>query len=292
MTHTIKSDYLQVSIKQKGMELCSIKNLETNKEYLWQGDSQFWTGQAPNLFPIIGLLKDHRTKIDGVEYAIPKHGIVRHSEKAVVLNHDSNSITFQLKWDHQTLKVYPFRFVLELTFRIDGNRLDLHHLVKNEGDISMGFHLGGHPAFNCPVSDEVKYSDYSIEFEHLENSVSWLLNDDGLITDQSKPIFDNSSVLRLNEHLFDEDALIFRDLKSRIATLKSAHSGSILRVEYSDFPYLGIWAKPKAPYVCIEPWIGIADHVNSNGDFMTKEALQLLEPKSEKEFQYSITILV
>ncbi len=291
MIHSIQSDYLQVSIKQKGMELSSIKNLETGKEYLWQGDPQFWTGQAPILFPIIGLLKDGSTKINGSDYAIPKHGIVRNSEKPIVIESKSDSITFQLKWDDESLTVYPFKFVLEISFNIIGKQLTINHLVRNKGDVEMPFHLGGHPAFNCPIDDQTPYSDYYIEFEHSENSQSSLLDESGLITNNSKPVFNNSNVLRLSESIFDEDALIFRDLNSKSAVLNNRKAGQILKVDFSDFPYLGIWAKPKAPYVCIEPWIGIADHVDTNGEFVNKEDVRILEPAAEQGFRYSITIL-
>lgn len=290
MIYTIQSELLQVSIKQKGMELCSIKNRIDEKEYLWQGNPSFWTGQAPILFPIIGLLKDNSTMIHGKEFAIPKHGIVRHSEQAVVKNHTSDSITFQLTYDEHSLLVYPFKFVLEITFSLEGKKLLISHCIQNEGTTNMPFHLGGHPAFNCPVNKDISYAHYFIEFENKEHSVSWLLNEDGLITDHSKPIFDSSSILRLNDTLFDEDALIFRDLKSSSATLKNDLVGEILRVDFEDFPNLGIWAKPKAPYVCIEPWIGIADHVDSNREFISKERLIILDAGAEKEISYSISI--
>lgn len=274
------------------MELCSIRSLSSDKEFLWHGDPQIWNGQAPILFPIIGLLKEERTIINGLEYAIPKHGIVRHSESVTVSHSNSHSITFVLSWNEETLKVYPFKFELEVTFSLEDEKLNISHLVRNVGDSIMHFHLGGHPAFNCPVSKDHSISDYHIQFEEVENSKSWLINGDGLITDKYIEVFKpNSSMLQLTESLFDDDALIFRDLKSTAATLASKKSGPILRVDYSDFPYLGIWAKPNAPYVCIEPWFGIADHENADGNFLSKEILQSLEPGSEKIFSYSITIL-
>ena len=291
MIHTIQSDHLEVSIKQVGMELSSIKNKQTYTEYLWQGDPQYWSGQAPILFPIIGLLKENSTIIDGNEYAIPKHGFVRHSSKPVVVRKETDTIVFQMNWDEETLQVFPFKFEFEVTFRIIGRKLNIAHTIRNLGDTKLPYNLGGHPAFNCPLTEEEEYTDYSIQFEHPETEKSWLLNDEGLITNHSVPMLENSSALRLHGSLFNDDALIFRNLKSNHATLTSDISGDILRVDFHEFPYLGIWAKPNAPYVCIEPWHGIADVASSNRQFLTKEKLRHVKPGEEETLSYSITIL-
>ena len=135
------------------------------------------------------------------------------------------------------------------------------------------------------------YTDYSMQFQYPETVESWLLNDDGLITDHSVPMLENSATLRLHGRLFDDDALIFRNLNSNHTTLRSDVSGGILRVDFHEFPYLGIWAKPNAPFVCIEPWHGIADLESSNRQFLSKEKLRIVEAETEETLSYSITIL-
>ncbi len=291
MIHTIQSGHLEVSIKQVGMELSSIKNKQTDTEYLWQGDPQYWSGQAPILFPIIGLLKENSTIINGKEYAIPKHGFVRHSSKTVVVHKEIDKIGFQLNWDEELLQVFPFKFQFEVTFQVTGKKLNIAHTIRNLGDTELLYNLGGHPAFNCPLTEDEEYTDYSIQFEYPETEESWLLNDDGLITDHSIPMLENNSTLRLHRSLFDDDALIFRNLKSNHATLTSDITGDILRVDFHEFPYLGIWAKPNAPFVCIEPWHGIADVESSNRQFLMKEKLRHIKPGEEESLSYSITIL-
>lgn len=292
MIHSIQSDVLEVSIQQKGIELSSIKNKHNGTEYMWQADPKFWTGQAPVLFPIIGSLKDQKTMIHDTEYHIPKHGIVRHSTKPTITNHTTNSITFRLHWDDETLSVYPFRFVLDVTFKLEGNQLDVSHTIGNLGDKVIPYNLGAHPAFNCPLRNDEQYSDYSIKFEHVEDEHSWLIDNAGLLTDSSIPMLENSRELKLHEHLFDDDALIFTSLKSKNVTLKSEALGEILRVDFHDFPYLGIWAKPGAPFVCIEPWHGITDHQHTDGHFLSKKKLRMLKPGTEETLSYQITILV
>jgi galactose mutarotase-like enzyme len=291
MIHSIQSDALEVSIQQKGIELSSIKNKHTGTEYMWQADPKFWTGQAPVLFPIIGSLKDQLTMINGTEYHIPKHGIVRHSTKPTITNHTTESITFRLHWDDETLSVYPFRFVLDVTFKLEGNQLDVSHTIRNLDVKVMPYNLGAHPAFNCPLRNDEQYSDYSIKFEHVEDVHSWLIDNAGLLTDSSIPMLENSRELKLHEHMFDDDALIFTSLKSNNVTLKSEALGEILRVDFHDFPYLGIWAKPGAPFVCIEPWHGITDHQHTDGQFLSKEKLRMLKPGTEESLSYQITIL-
>lgn len=291
MIYSIQSEFLEVSIQQKGIELSSIKNKQTGTEYMWQADPVFWTGQAPVLFPIIGSLKDQKMMINGTEYQIPKHGIVRHSTKPSVLNQTDSSITFRLKWDEETLAVFPFRFLIDVTFTLNGKQLDVSHTIQNLEEKVMPYNLGGHPAFNCPINPGEQYSDHYLEFEHTEHSESWLIDEHGLLTDESIPMLENSNILRLQSNMYDRDALIFKNLESNHVTLKNDSLGSILRVDFHEFPYLGIWAKPGAPFVCIEPWHGITDHQQTNGKFSNKEKLRLLEPGTQESLSYQITIL-
>ncbi len=290
MIYNIQSDKFQVSIHQSGLELSSIKHKKTGTEYLWQGDSNYWTGQAPVLFPIIGALKNGTTLFDGKPYQIPKHGIIRHSTKAKVTEHLDDSITFQFHWDEETLHQFPFRFIFNLSFSLKGNQLNVTHTIHNADKEPMPYQLGAHPAFNCPLNNQGEYSDYFLEFPVNETAQTWLIDDNGLLTDSTEPIFDSSKILRLHNHLFDNDALIFKDLNSKSVTLKSDELGEILRVDFDDFPYLGIWAKPGAPFICIEPWHGITDHQNTDGNFLSKEKLRFLEPENEETLGYQITL--
>ncbi|MDR7128267.1 galactose mutarotase-like enzyme [Algoriphagus sp. 4150] len=291
MKHRINSSELSIEINQTGMELSSIKSLHTNTEYLWQGDPAFWSGQAPVLFPIIGALKDGFMVYKNQKYAIPKHGILRNSPKPVLKESTENSLLFSLVWDEESLKQYPFKFELEIQFTVLGSKIEVVHRILNQGEETMWYSLGGHPAFNCPLNEGEEYEDYFLQFAYPETDSTWNVESSGLIGTDTKPVLENSSALPLHKHLFDDDALIFKNLKSREITLMNKNIGGLLSLKFDDFDYLGIWAKPGASFVCIEPWLGIADSVDSNQKFEEKEGILKLEAHQSDVKTYSITIL-
>lgn len=291
MFFTIESDQLIVQINSKGMELNSIRSKTSNLEYLWQGDPQYWTGQAPILFPIIGALKDGKTMFQGKEYALPKHGFIRNSELGKLVEQEKDRLVFQVTSSPETLALYPFQFVLEITFQLHGNCLDVKHVVKNTGEQDMYYSLGGHPAFVCPIHAEAKYDEYAIEFPEVEQDHTWLIQPNGLIGSEGNQILNNTNLIPLHEHIFDADALIFKHLKSRKASLVHQIYGPVVQVDFEDFDYLGIWAKPGAPFVCIEPWLGIADSVNASGNLEDKEGIRKLSPQNSEIKSYQIRIM-
>src|SRR5690606_2340416 len=151
MQYTIESEILQVSVNHKGMELSSIKSKTTGHEHLWQGDPQFWTGRAPILFPNIGAIKHGKTSYQGKEYALPKHGFVRNSSQARLIQHLPDTLVFRFDFSPETLEVYPFIFALEVSFRLSGRRIEISHRVYNHDSQPLYYSLGGHPAFACPL---------------------------------------------------------------------------------------------------------------------------------------------
>ena len=291
MHYTIESDSLQVSVRHKGMELSSLKSKMTGQEYLWQGDPQFWTGQAPILFPIIGMLKDGKTSYEGKDYAIPKHGFIRNSSEARLIHQSTDAVAFRFDSSPETLKVYPFQFVLEVSFRLTGNSLEVSHQVLNLGNKVLYYSLGGHPAFACPLLPGEKLEDYQIEFPKVESDHTWMITAEGLIGEKGKMILNDSKVIPLHPHIFDHDALIFKALKSREVSLSHRERGPVLRMEFGDFDYLGIWAKPGAPFVCLEPWLGIADAADHSGLLTEKEGIRTLSAGASETKKYSIEIL-
>lgn len=291
MTYTLESDSLQVQINHRGMEICSIKNKETEIEYLWQGDPAVWAGQAPILFPIVGALKDGKTSHLGKEYHLDKHGFIRNNEKAEFVKQDKNSIVFQLHSDDETKAVYPFDFLFEVSFELNDKSLKVSHSVKNLGLDDMYYSIGGHPAFNCPINGDATLSDYSLEFPEIENDYTYHILPGGLIGGKSDKVLDNSSTIKLHEHIFDGDALIFKHLKSRSITLSHKERGPLLAMEFNDFDYLGIWAKPGAPYVCIEPWLGVGDAADHSGILSEKDGIRKLSPNQSEVKSYTIEVL-
>ena len=289
--YTIKNNNFQVSIKKKGAELSSFKSLSTNIEYIWAAEPKVWASHAPNLFPIIGCLKENAFLYQGKEYDCPKHGFIRNNDDILLVEKTDISLTFGLKYSKDTLKIYPFQFEFQIKYLLNANKLTVEHTIINHGDNTMLFSLGGHPGFTCPVYPDEQYSDYYLEFEKPETAPTWHVLESGLIGRGTSPVFNNPNRINLHPHLFQKDALVFKNLNSSRVTIKSKKAGSVLSIEFADFPYLGIWAKPNANYVCIEPWLGIADSVDSNRNFKDKEGILSLEPNKKFIASYSIEIL-
>ncbi|MDO6758965.1 aldose 1-epimerase family protein [Tamlana sp. 2_MG-2023] len=288
---TLENDLLKIAVKKNGAELCQIQSTKHDTQFMWDANPDVWGSFAPNLFPIIGALKNGSYHFSGESYSLPKHGIIRNNTDIELHEQSKNSLTFKLIYNNDTLKVYPFKFEFYLTYTLKNSTITLTHSIKNVDSKTMYFSLGGHPAFKCPLNADEIYEDYQLEFEHEENSSTHLINmENGLISSETKPIFNASKTLALTHDLFNADALIFKDLKSKKVTLKSKNHGAILSVSYKDFPYLGIWAKPTGDYVCIEPWLGIADHENTNQDFKTKEGILQLELNKTFAASYTIEI--
>ncbi|QED37465.1 aldose 1-epimerase family protein [Antarcticibacterium arcticum] len=288
--YRIKNQFLSIGVKPEGAELCSIKDAEKDLEYIWQADPAIWASHAPNLFPVIGGLKNGVFNYEAEEFAMPKHGFVRHNRNISLKDQTANSLTFELLFSQETLKTYPFKFRFEIGFHLKGKTLSIHHKVSNLDSKPLYFSLGGHPAFNAPLYDGETYEDCYLEFDQKLDLDTFILSSNGLLTQETKPVIKNDTIIGLHKDLFNKDALIFKDIPSKKVALKSKTSGTILTVEYSDFKNLGLWAKPGAPYVCIEPWLGIADNENTTGDIKTKEGIIELMPSKEFSASYAITI--
>lgn len=289
--HTLKNDILQVNIKSIGAELCAINSIKNDINFMWHADPNIWGSHAPNLFPIIGCMKDDSYIYDGKTYPMTKHGFVRHNDAFTVKKQTETKITFVLSSNAELLKMYPFNFEFKISYTLKDNILTVMHSIRNMDKKTIYFSLGGHPAFTCPLYENEDYTDYQLNFEKEENSESYLLNiNTGLVTNKTKPVFDTSTTINLNGDLFNEDALIFKDLRSRKVTLEHKNKGRVLSVNFNDFPYLGIWAKPNAPYVCIEPWLGIADSETTNQMIEDKEGIISLGANSIFNASYSIEI--
>jgi galactose mutarotase-like enzyme len=291
MKYTLQNNKLKIAVKEVGAELCQISSVQNVNEFMWDASPDVWANHAPNLFPIIGALKNDSFIFEGDTYNLVKHGFIRYNEDVKLLEQTKDSLTFKLKYNESTLKSYPFKFEFLITYKLTDNRIEIIHTVKNLDTKTMYFSVGGHPAFACPVYNNEAYDDYFLEFEHIENSERHLINmGNGLISSNTQPVFNHSNKIRLTHDLFNEDALVFKDLTSRKVTLKSDTYGAILTVSFNDFPYLGIWAKPTGDYVCIEPWLGIADHENTNQDLKTKEGILSLPANETFSAAYSIEI--
>ncbi len=275
MVNSIKNDCLEISVKSFGAVLTSVKSQKSGYEFLWQGNPEIWNGQSPVLFPVIGALLDNKCVIDGREYEIIRHGIARHREFELYSQTDSELVFLQ-KNDKETLKSYPFKYELYMSFKLDGNSLTVTHTVKNTHDGKMCFGIGAHPAFNCETGDR-------IVFEKPENAYCERIGTDSLLNGEKDLILDGSDTIIIEKNTFDKDVMIFSKLNSEYATLKM-QNGREIKFSFYDAPFFSVWAKPDAPFVCLEPWYGINDSHEKADSFFAKRANVTLD--SGKSFSF------
>lgn len=275
MIHYIENEILKIGVKEQGCELTSIYAKKEQREYLWQGSPEFWTGQSPILFPIVGRLIDDKYRLDGKEYEMPKHGFAR-KMKWDFLSKDESSLTFTLRETPETLELYPYCFEVRVTFTLCGNKLSVSHVISNNNDKVMYFSLGAHPAFNCKIGDKLSFDlEETLETEKIDLVKSLRLP-------ETFPVLNNEKDIVITEDIFNEDALILHGIKSENITLHTDNAD--IKFNLGNAPYLGIWAKPGAPYVCIEPWWGVNDSTEKKDDFSQKDAICKAEPGTSQTF--------
>ena len=278
MDVTLENEHIKVKIRRKGAELYSVLSKETELEYMWSGDPAFWAKTSPVLFPIVGALKNDTYFYDGGSYSLARHGFARDATFEVT-DKKQDGVIFTLSSTDSTMEKYPFEFEFQLEYKLVENLLEVTYYVKNEWDDKMYFSVGGHPAFKVPLTVNSKYEDYYLHFDKMETAGRWPVTAEGLIKGEPVSLIENSSTLRLTKALFQEDALVFKYLKSDIVSIKSRVHSHGLDFYFEGFPYLGIWAAKNADFVCIEPWCGIADAVTHDQQLQTKEGIVSLLPK-------------
>lgn len=283
MNTTISNSALNVSIKHFGAELFSLKDNQ-NKEYIWEGNPDFWGKHSPVLFPIVGTLKNNTYTIDGKEYQLPRHGFARDMDFQLI-DKTENSAIFALKSNTETLQKYPFDFELQLIYSVENTTLNIEYKVINKGLNKMPFSIGAHPAIALPEH----FENYAFQFEKQEVLNYYLLEND-LISNQTKVLESENNLIPLQYELFENDALIFKTLKSNSLTLLQ-NSKPYVKVDFEDFPSLGIWTKVEAPFICIEPWLGYSDTAENSGDLFKKEGILVLEANQTFNSKFSISIL-
>lgn len=286
-TTTIASDALIAEISPRGAELQRLATRDGH-DLLWNGDPHWWTGRAPFLFPIIGCSPGDRILVDRKSYPMPKHGFARHSTFTLIAG-EPESCTYRLVSDDSTRSCYPFDFVLDIQFALDGPRLVNSAELRNASDVPMPAQFGFHPAFRWPLPFWPQRAGCEIIFEHAEPAPIRRL-DDGLILPQRLPTPVEGNRLRLADSLFTNDALIFDNLVSRAVTYRAA-DGPALHIDFPAMPQLGVWTKPGAPYVCIEPWQGTAARVGPTGELRDRPGAIVLAPGSTRRFEMAVTLL-
>lgn len=285
----IQSEFIKARISLDGAELKSLVDLDSNLEYMWSGDETYWKRTSPVLFPIVGKLLDDQYHIGKKFYNMTKHGFAR-DQKFSLIKHTADSLQLRLETNADILKTYPFKFTLDITYKVYGPKITISFEVKNIDRREILFSLGAHPAFNIPVNGG-SFEDYFIEFEKEEQQGAYYLNKDLLnfSNTDDRTMFEGR-IIPLTHELFYDDALIFKDLMSNKVSLKNKANGRGISVNFENWPYFGIWQPKDAPFVCLEPWYGAADAPDSNKNFFEKEGLVTLDSGKIFSCDYSILI--
>ncbi len=265
---TISNEYLTATFSEIGAELKSLKY--NDKEYIWYGDPAFWTGSSPVLFPICSGLKDDEFIYNGKTYTLQKHGFARRA-KFDVETVDGNTATFLLSSDNCPQENYPFKYEFRIIYTLAGKKINVEYNIRNLTDGEMYFSVGAHEAYNCPEGID----NYEIIFDKKESLDAYQLVGP-LLSDDTVNYGKDITALQLDHSLFSNDCLIFKNLNSRGATLRNKTTGQEIKVNFEGFPYLLIWTAPNAPFICIEPWCGITDNINTNKQLSEKEGIEKL----------------
>ncbi len=291
MQYKITSADAEAVVGLQGAMLNSLK--KDGIEYLWQGDSEHWSGQAPVCFPIVGVLPDSKSYAFGKECNMKRHGVARINPFVMIEQH-KNSVTFVQNSSRETKKAYPFDYQLKIKYTIVGSTVTNEYIITNIGNERMPFVIGGHPAFNCPLCKNEKFDDYKVVFD--KTMTRGILRPDhhtGLV-DVSKvyPALDSSDTINLQHSLFEErDAMIFDNIDSKCATLIGPQ-GRGIKIEYQDMTNLLVWsACGNADFVALEPWTGISNCSDETDIFEEKRGMTILDCDETVSFKFKITMI-
>lgn len=286
--HTIRKGSYEATIDSNGAQLVSLKF--EGYEYLWQGDSRWWTGHAPILFPIVGMLRNDAATSTAGPVSLKRHGIARNYEHAV-LSQGEGWIAFELSSNDEMLARYPYPFRLRMVYELSDEGLKQSYEVLNTGDAAMPFVVGGHPAFNVPIPrTKGAWEDYKVVFEdRWTYATPWMDKVNGLIDYGSfTPVVEESDVWRLDRAPFEHEAIVLEDVPGSTVTLTDDEGAHGVTVGFAGFKYLGIWSPSDAPLLAIEPWAGIATCLDEDDVFENKRNMQFANPGEKRTFSFTI----
>lgn len=279
----IQNEYLTAKFNEIGAELKSL--VCNNTEYIWNGDETYWKGSAPIIFPICSGLKDDQYILNGEKYTLGKHGFARFKEFEVA-SQTADSVVFLLRADEETVKQYPYDFELSITYKLVEKTLSVTYRIDNLNDNAMYFSIGAHEGYYCPEGIE----DYDVIFPQNETLYSSVL-EGNLIGNKKIRVIENSDRISLKYDYFNVDALVFKKLVSKSAVLKNRKTGRAVKLSFPDFPYFLLWSKPNANFICMEPWCGIADSIDTDQHFTKKEGIIKISPDGILKRTHTIEII-
>lgn len=291
MAVIIENKQVRAVINEHGAELSSLVAKDSGIDYMWSGDSKYWGRHSPVLFPIEGKLKNDSYHFSGQEYQMTQHGFARDQDFTVIENDGSRAV-FELTQNEATKAKYPFDFRLRLTYTLTASELSLDYSVYNPAeDSDLYFAIGAHPAFRAPLVPGEAYTDYEIDFAPAKSRKRVPLANS--LTDPQAEYAVDEAHLAVSRELFKDDALIYNlEQEKTIITLQDQAQQHGVKINTKDAKYVGLWSSYPADgqFVCIEPWWGLADPQDADGDLTHKFAINQLAPKQEFQAGFSVTV--
>lgn len=281
----IRNEQLQATIALRGAEVRSVKNINNHHEYMWSGDAAVWAGVSPVLFPVVGKTTDNQILWHGKGYPQGNHGFARNTLFSVERQSES-SVTLAITTNHSTGCDYPFNLRFLVSYELIGSQLLTSYQVENLGVTVAYFSVGAHPAFACPFDGEHQFSDYVIEFEHEENLTHHEITSAAFFTGKTAAV--KLKTIELTADTFAKDAIVYTGYTSQKIVLREKGSARAIKVSLNGFPWLGLWSKPGASYVCIEPWCGHSDMLGFNNEVNDKVAIESIAAGDSWTRQYII----
>jgi len=288
---TIQNDSIRISVNDQGAELCSMQDIATGIELVWTADPAHWNRHAPLLFPIVGKLAGNRYTYDDATYEMGGHGFARDSE-FICISEEGNAIWHRLLPNEKTKAMYPFDFQLDVGHIINGKTLTCQWKVSNTGTQDLLFSIGGHTAFRCPVASGETIDDCWMKMTPASGLQFKQVNSVGSVRAETQALPLTDGFCKLDKHFFDEDVYIFEDKQISAVALAGKDKKPFVSIDFAGFPAVGIWAKPGAPFVCVEPWYGVADHEGCSGELEEKVLIQALAPDAIFDAKYTVTSLL
>ncbi|MGX7013677.1 aldose 1-epimerase family protein [Vagococcus silagei] len=285
----LKNEKCEVEISPHGAELTSFKLASSGLEYIWQGEQKYWGRSAPNLFPIVGRLQNDQYKYQGKKYNMSQHGFARDLLFSIVEETDQQ-VTFLLKSNEETLRNYPFEFDLKVSYELIEASLKVSYVVHSLSE-EMYFGIGGHPGFNVPLVENTSFEDYYLSFTPSKSRTMLPLEGPFIDLEHATLAQTNTDIV-INREMFEKDALVLRTSGHNTFRILSDATKHGVEVSYRDAPFVGFWSPymTDAPFVCIEPWWGIADSLEATGNIEDKYGINCLKLNETFEASYTINV--
>ena len=281
----LESDLLSAEVSDLGAELKSLVTSD-GVSLLWHGDPAFWSGRSPILFPIVGKAPEDMIEVGGQLYPMPQHGFARRSLFQLT-EQTGNFCRHDLTPSDTSRAAYPFEFRLSVSHRLSGAALFVEATVENTDQDHLLFGLGFHPAFAWPLPWALNEPHFITLDNHGEPERAFLT--EGLMAENRLPSPFRAGRLVLNDELFAQDALIFPE-GAGDALRYGPLDGRSLRFRTQGLPNLALWTKPGAPFLCIEPWHGMAASLRDGHALDRRPYTVKLPPGGSQSFGFSVTL--